>query len=537
MDDTLVKFLLAIFFVAIIVVILFYAITDKVLSNGTTKPNTNTQNPHNENINNDARTSRLYTYIFSIILPLIGIMLYLKEELVQAGIAMWWYVAIFLGMMLAGFVITILYNYLPAGSISLLFANFLIFLLLLLIVFVGLAIVYNMVSDYFSKQTGKTAFYIQLLFYIPCLITDFIKYVFKEFRSTPNMVFVLFIAEILLVLVYVYGPDVSNMMVTQNSILLLPDYRPLNAFNTIAQGSSFQVKDPMDAIRQLEERDMPDCVDINSINLDDPSLDDKDHSDTQNDNPRKPTLTGITDPLYVSTGLTDPSNNMCKFNPYMRVDPYIAVKCSKINLDDIRDPKIYNSQSMYDTVAARIKREYNDKLKEQQNAIFNVNYAISFWTFLNYKPEVYRSPHEVNVLNYSNPANDYKGFGGNPKITFLNDEYNVYFSNHPKCESKNKYESGCMYKIRLQNQRWNNFVLNYYSDHVDLFINGILEKTYKFSDNAPIYSINDQINIGELNGAYGSICNVVYYRTPLTKPEITSYYNLLSIRNPPILKL
>ena len=537
MDDTLIKFLLAIFFVAIIVVILFYAITDKILSNGTTNTHTDTNNPKNENIVKDARTSRLYTYIFSIILPLIGIMLYLKEELVQAGIAMWWYVAIFLGIMLSGFVITILYNYLPAGSTSLLFANFLIFLLLLFIVFVGLAIVYNMGSDYFSKQTGKTAFYLQFLFYIPCLITDFVRYVFKEFQGTPNMVFVLFVTEILLVLVYVYGPDVSNMMITQNSIILLADYRQLNTFNTIAQGSSFQVKDPMDAIRQLEERDMTDCVDINDVNLDDPSLKDPDHSDTQNDSPRKPTLTGITDPLYVSTGLTDPSNNRCKFNPYMRVDPYIAVKCSKITIDDIRDPKIYNSQSVYDTVAAKINQEYTEKLNRQQNAVFNVNYAISFWAFLNYKPEIFRSPHEVNVLNYSNPANDYKGFGGNPKITFLNDEYNVYFSNHPKCQSNSKYESNCMYKIRLQNQKWNNFVLNYYSDHVDLFINGILEKTYKFSDNTPIYSINDQINIGELNGAYGSICNVVYYRAPLTKPEITSYYNLLSLRNPPVLKL
>ena len=141
----------------------------------------------------------------------------------------------------------------------------------------------------------------------------------------------------------------------------------------------------------------------------------------------------------------------------------------------------------------------------------------------------------MNILNYSNPTNDYKGFGGNPKITFLNDEYNVYFSNNPKCESTSKYESNCMYKIRLQNQKWNNFVLNYYSNHVDLFINGILEKTYKFSDNAPIYSNTDQVNIGELNGAYGSICNVVYYTAPLTKSQIATYYNILSVRNPPVL--
>jgi len=414
--------------------------------------------------------------------------------------------------------------------------NFLIFLVILLILFVGLAIVYNMGYDYFSKQTGKTAFYLQLIFYIPCLISDAIKYIFNDFRTTSNMIFALFVAEILLILAYIYGPNTVTMILTQNSRVLLPDYRPLNAFNTIAQANMFQVKSPTDVKSKRagaadDDNDSPVCADIYGVSLDNPAVADK---GDYKDNPRKPSLKGIPDPQYVSTGPNDPSNNLCKYNPDMVMDPYMAVKCSKITLDDLKTT--YGSQTLYDTVANKMRDDYANKLKQSQNTLYNLNYTISFWTFVNYKPEIFRSPHELNVLNYSNPANDYKGFGGNPKITFLNDEYNVYFSNHPKCQSIGKYESGCMYKVRLQNQKWNNFVLNYYSDHVDLFINGILEKTYQFSDNKPIYSDSDQVNVGELNGAYGSICNVVYYTVPLTQPQIATYYNILSVRNPPVIQ-
>ena len=84
MDDTIIKFLLVIVFVAIVIIILFYGITDKILSHGTTSATsttTATQIILNENIDKTARTNRLYTYIFSIIIPLVGIMFYLKEEL------------------------------------------------------------------------------------------------------------------------------------------------------------------------------------------------------------------------------------------------------------------------------------------------------------------------------------------------------------------------------------------------------------------------------------------------------------------------
>ena len=180
MDDLISKFLLAILFVAIVIVIIYYGLTDPLL-----------------------QTTRLYTYIFSIVVPLIGILLYLKEDMVKSGIDNWWYISIFLGGVFAATVIVMLYYYMPSGSTSLFIINSIVFLFLFLIAMVGLAVVYNIGQEYFSKQTGMFSVWIQILFYIPCLINDLILYIFDEFSIIPNMVFVLFIIEIILILLYI----------------------------------------------------------------------------------------------------------------------------------------------------------------------------------------------------------------------------------------------------------------------------------------------------------------------------------------------
>jgi hypothetical protein len=516
MDDLVLKLLLAILFVAIVIVIIYYGITDPLL-----------------------QTTRLYTYIFSIVIPLIGILLFLKEDIVNAGIANWWYISIFLGGLLAVTAIIALYYYLPTGSTSLFVINSIIFLFLFLIVAIGLAIIYNIGEEYFSKQTGLYNVWIQVLFYIPCLISDFILYIFEEFSIIPNMVFVLFIIEIVLVLMYVYGEDVANKVITNGGKVLLADYRQLNSVNTIADSRQFQIDSPsknMDDNSIIKNESV--CLDINGVD----ALDSKfaDHSVSEPDipytNPRKPTLNGIDDPGYKSTGIDDPKNDSCKFNPYLIMDVSSAVQCGIVNIEDIRD--LYNRPDLYNSIAKTVNDNYMAQLNAQTQPIFNTNYSITFWVYLNPKPEIFKHNHEYNILNYANQTDDYQGNGGNPKVTFLNDSYNVYFTNNPKCLKKGKYNSECMYNIKLKSQKWNYFVFNYSSGHhVDLFINGILEKTYKFSDNIPVYSNSDQINIGELNGAYGYICNVMYYSPPLMKSQIANFYNLLSVRDPPILKM
>jgi hypothetical protein len=126
---------------------------------------------------------------------------------------------------------------------------------------------------------------------------------------------------------------------------------------------------------------------------------------------------------------------------------------------------------------------------------------------------------------------------GKPKITYFNDEskintkdsYYIYFTDTSKNELK--------YQITLPNQKWNNFVFNYQSNIVDLFINGKLERTFDFSSNdlsPPKYLVTDNITTGSENGVKGAICNIEYFSSPLTKNEIVNNYNVLMWNNPPI---
>ena len=99
-----------------------------------------------------------------------------------------------------------------------------------LIVLVILAIVFRTAIEKMntSESAGWSGFFVQLIFFIPCLIGDFIEYLLGEFKSTPNVVFVLFIIEILLILAYIYLPRLMTASITKNGTMLVKEPVPIN---------------------------------------------------------------------------------------------------------------------------------------------------------------------------------------------------------------------------------------------------------------------------------------------------------------------
>ena len=95
------------------------------------------------------------------------------------------------------------------------------------------------------------------------------------------------------------------------------------------------------------------------------------------------------------------------------------------------------------------------------------------------------------------------------------------------------------YDITMPTQKWNNIVLNYNTNAtIDVFANGHLVRTFTDADkierNTELNRLPTDVRIGSNNGLYGAICNINYYKTPLSKSQITTQYNLLAERNPPI---
>ena len=296
-----------------------------------------------------------------------------------------------------------------------------------LIITVGLALLFYIFSNYLKSRTGWAGFILNLVFYIPCLLLSFVNYIINEFKLTSNPVLILFIVEILLMVIYLFLPDIINHISINDGIPILEDSIFLSSEYT---------------------------VDIDKI-------------------ARKPDM----------------------------------------------DMQIYGNT----------------------NNTENYDYALSMWTYVNI--------HNSNRIAYNTESNifsyGHNGSGtltehgdGKPRITYYsgdssenatNDVYRIYFTNNVSTPNTDKP----YYELKLPYQKWNNIVFNYKSTHVDLFINGHLERTFSFKHKTPLFSSTDIVTTGSEDGLNGSISNIRYYPKTLSKPKIASMYNLFMKKNPP----
>jgi hypothetical protein len=81
-------------------------------------------------------------------------------------------------------------------------------------------------------------------------------------------------------------------------------------------------------------------------------------------------------------------------------------------------------------------------------------------------------------------------------------------------------------------QKWNNIIINYSGGVLDIFLNSELVKSNRGI--VPYYTL-DNLTIGTDEGIEGGICNVVYFRRPLTTSNIFYLYNMIKDRSPPVL--
>ena len=172
------------------------------------------------------------------------------------------------------------------------------------------------------------------------------------------------------------------------------------------------------------------------------------------------------------------------------------------------------------------------------------NYCISMWVYIN--PQSYNRlsyDKETEIFNYSftdeegiqrvKPMIRYYGGGGGRDQLIERNKYVFYFSKYPPT---NQYaeDDHTFYDVTIENQKWNQIVLNYNRNKVDLYINGNLERTFPLNKDMPTYNDLDNITIGDDNGLDGAICNVVYYKHSLSADQIALSYNTMLTSNLPI---
>jgi hypothetical protein len=162
-----------------------------------------------------ALISRTYLYIFTIIIPICFALLYLNSKdtlsnvldksnniyVLFAGVSVVFIICLFFFM----------YTYLNATT--LLLSTYLLNILLFCIFLIILTIIYNIIGTFLNRQTGVFGFFIQLLFYLPCLFNDFIIFLKNELKLTPNIVYILFIAEVVVILLFIYIPPLIKLQI------------------------------------------------------------------------------------------------------------------------------------------------------------------------------------------------------------------------------------------------------------------------------------------------------------------------------------
>lgn len=137
-----------------------------------------------------------------------------------------------------------IYQNLPQRAIATL--SIILGMIFTAIVIVGLMIVFYIMGSQLSRAEGWAGFVVRILFYIPCLLIDFIQYIKNEYKTTANEVFVLFIIEILLILSYIYIPKLVQKYTNRSGITILENSRFLDKETILATGDIVKIPSKKD---------------------------------------------------------------------------------------------------------------------------------------------------------------------------------------------------------------------------------------------------------------------------------------------------
>jgi hypothetical protein len=182
-----------------------------------------------------ALTVNTYIYAISIIVPILFVIFYaipIIKSTNNSGMVF------FTIGVIASLLVSMFYFYMNMSYDTFATMSYLILFLSFLILICGLAIFFYIFSNYLKSLKGLLGFLTYFIFYIPCLLIDFVQYLLNEFKSTSNAIYVLFFIEIILLIVYIYIPKLINWISYKDGIVLLEKSTFLNIHQTIGSSNT-----------------------------------------------------------------------------------------------------------------------------------------------------------------------------------------------------------------------------------------------------------------------------------------------------------
>lgn len=182
---------------------------------------------------------------------------------------------------------------------------------------------------------------------------------------------------------------------------------------------------------------------------------------------------------------------------------------------------------------------------------FLKTYSISMWLYMNPKDEqttMAEEPKPKSKLHTPLPT------GVKPKDARLDArEVNVFFYGTQQRNSETmwelRYPKPCVtytydygtkknmlviyshtnepYKLYIDLQKWNQLIFVFRDNHMDLFLNGRLEKSFPNTGTTNIFTEDDVIVVGDKHKEiYGAIADVLYYDYAMTMDDVVTSWNL-----------
>jgi hypothetical protein len=166
-----------------------------------------------------------------------------------------------------------------------------------------------------------------------------------------------------------------------------------------------------------------------------------------------------------------------------------------------------------------LKKQYHlgnyETLNDSMN--YNYNYGISFWVYLHSNPSN-NANNYFSILNYANKPN----FLYNPN----KHDFQIV------CDiSGSEIQETIYSNDNMPLQKWTNVLFNCNGGTMDVFLDNNL--VISKSKIIPYITI-DALTLGENDGLNGGICNVVYFKTPLSIGNMFILYHSNKLKSPPI---
>jgi hypothetical protein len=119
-----------------------------------------------------------------------------------------------------------LYIYSNLSLQDIVITGYVLGIVMTIIVIIFLSIIFTIIGTQFRTYTGWSGILIRLLFYIPCLLIDFVEYIKQQYKLTTNTTYILFISELVFLLFYLYFPKLAHLILKGTyGKSILPDSR------------------------------------------------------------------------------------------------------------------------------------------------------------------------------------------------------------------------------------------------------------------------------------------------------------------------